>query len=42
VHGTPWKESIGRAATHGCIRVGDDEVARLYALVAVGTPVFIY
>jgi L,D-transpeptidase ErfK/SrfK len=39
VHGTnnPW--SIGRMATHGCIRLYNDEMARLYEHVKVGTPI---
>jgi hypothetical protein len=42
LHGTPHKESIGKAATHGCIRLLDDDIAWLYEHVAVGTQVFIY
>jgi lipoprotein-anchoring transpeptidase ErfK/SrfK len=42
LHGTPHKSSIGRAATHGCIRLGDADIAYLYRTVAVGTPVYIY
>src|SRR6185503_5823972 len=26
LHGTPDKQSIGTAATHGCIRLGDDDI----------------
>jgi L,D-transpeptidase ErfK/SrfK len=38
IHGTnnPW--SIGREATHGCIRLYEDEVARLFARTREGTP----
>jgi hypothetical protein len=42
LHGTPHKDSIGQAATHGCIRLGDDAIAWLYRNVAVGTPVYIF
>ncbi|AHG92593.1 ErfK/YbiS/YcfS/YnhG family protein (plasmid) [Gemmatirosa kalamazoonensis] len=42
IHGTPWKESIGQAVTHGCIRVGDVDMAWLYEFIPVGTRVFIY
>jgi L,D-transpeptidase catalytic domain len=42
LHGTPHKESIGQAATHGCIRLDDDAIAYLYRNVPVGTPVYIY
>ena len=36
----PW--SIGRAASHGCLRMMNKDIEELYALVDVGTPVFIY
>ncbi|HEX8905341.1 MAG TPA: L,D-transpeptidase, partial [Longimicrobiaceae bacterium] len=42
LHGTPHKESIGQAATHGCIRLGDEAIDYLYRNVAVGTPVWIF
>jgi lipoprotein-anchoring transpeptidase ErfK/SrfK len=40
VHGTNDPGSIGRAVSHGCVRVPDD-VARLLARVPLGTPVTI-
>ena len=42
IHGTPDQASIGRAVTHGCIRLGDADIAWLDWNVPVGTPVFIY
>jgi hypothetical protein len=42
IHGTPDKDSIGEAVTHGCIRVGDEELALLYRSAYVGLPVYIY
>ncbi len=42
LHGTPHEESIGRAATHGCIRLREADVAWLYEVVPVGTPVYVY
>jgi hypothetical protein len=42
LHGTEDQGSIGTAATHGCIRLGDDDIEYLYRTVAVGTPVFLY
>jgi lipoprotein-anchoring transpeptidase ErfK/SrfK len=41
IHGTnePW--SIGRAASHGCIRLPNRVVRRLFAQTPVGTPVVI-
>jgi hypothetical protein len=42
LHGTPREESIGRAATHGCIRLREDDIAWLYEFVRIGTRVYIY
>jgi hypothetical protein len=42
LHGTPYVESIGRAATHGCIRLRDEDIEWLYDNVPIGTPVYIY
>ena len=41
-HGTPYKESIGLAATHGCVRMRDEDIEWLYDHVPVGTKVYIY
>jgi hypothetical protein len=42
LHGTPDKASIGTAATHGCIRLRDADIAWLYDMIPVGTRVYIY
>jgi len=42
LHGTPDKETIGAAATHGCVRLHDEDIEWLYTFVPVGTPVYIY
>jgi hypothetical protein len=42
LHGTNQPASIGRAVSHGCVRLRNEDIARLYGMVAVGTPVFIY
>jgi L,D-transpeptidase-like protein len=42
IHGTPNPSSIGRAITHGCIRLADSDIAWLYEIVPEGTPVYIY
>jgi hypothetical protein len=42
LHGTPDKQSIGKAVTHGCIRLHDEDVAWLYENVPVGTRITIY
>ena len=42
IHGTTRPDSIGRAASHGCIRMRNKDVAELYKLVKHGTIVEIY
>jgi lipoprotein-anchoring transpeptidase ErfK/SrfK len=41
IHGTSSDSSIGRYASHGCIRMHNWEVEQLYELVPVGTKVII-
>ena len=41
IHGTSDESSIGRYASHGCIRMHNDEVVQLYPQVAVGDHVVI-
>jgi hypothetical protein len=41
IHGTSYEESIGSAASHGCIRMLNEDVKKLYAIVPVGTEVVI-
>jgi L,D-transpeptidase ErfK/SrfK len=38
IHGTNNRWSIGREATHGCLRLYNDDIARLYARTPQGTP----
>ncbi|MDX2216393.1 MAG: L,D-transpeptidase [Oculatellaceae cyanobacterium bins.114] len=40
-HGTPNRESVGRAASHGCIRMLNEHVRELYEMVAPGTQVIV-
>jgi hypothetical protein len=42
LHGTPYTDSIGDAATHGCVRLADEDIAWLFMNVPEGTPVYIY
>lgn len=42
IHGTPDEDSIGEWASHGCIRMLNRDVQRLFDLVPKGTPVYIY
>ncbi len=42
IHGTDVPSSIGRDVSHGCVRLRNEDITRLYETVAVGTPVYIY
>jgi len=42
LHGTNQPETIGRAVSHGCVRLRNEDIEKLYEMVPVGTPVFIY
>jgi hypothetical protein len=42
LHGTPHQSSIGKAATHGCMRLRDEDIEWLYQFVPVGTKLYIY
>jgi L,D-transpeptidase ErfK/SrfK len=39
IHGTNNPIAVGLAVTHGCIRMYPDDVAALFPLIPVGTPV---
>ena len=41
IHGTNNPNSIGKAVSHGCIRLYNEDVTQLYDLVPIGTPVSI-
>ncbi len=41
IHGTNMPESIGKAASNGCIRLNNRDVEELFSLVSVYTPVII-
>ena len=40
-HGTPDEASVGEATSHGCIRMYNQDILVLYALVDLGTPVIV-
>jgi hypothetical protein len=42
LHGTNRPETVGQAVSHGCVRLRNEDIARLYEMVPVGTPVYIY
>lgn len=42
LHGTDQPQSIGRSASHGCVRLRNEDIETLFQIVPLGTPVFIY
>jgi len=42
IHGTDEPDKLGQSVSHGCVRLGDDDIARLYAIANVGDEVIIY
>jgi len=42
IHGTNVPSSIGQSVSHGCVRLLNEDIAHLYDIVPVGTPVYIY
>ena len=42
IHGTDEPEKLGHSVSHGCVRLGDDDIAKLYQIAKVGDEVIIY
>jgi lipoprotein-anchoring transpeptidase ErfK/SrfK len=42
IHGTPFQKSIGTSATHGCVRMTDEDIEWMYHNVPVGAKVYLY
>jgi L,D-transpeptidase YbiS len=42
LHGTIFQSLLGRRVTHGCIRLGDDDLEWVYKQVPVGARVYLY
>jgi L,D-transpeptidase catalytic domain len=42
IHGTLYQRLLGRSVTHGCIRLGDDDLAALFKAAPIGTPIYIF
>ena len=38
-HGTPYRWTVGRAVSHGCVRLYNEDVSALYRQVSLGTQV---
>lgn len=42
IHGTLYTRLLGKNITHGCIRVGDEDLKAVYLSSSIGTKVFIF
>lgn len=42
IHGTLYKRFLGLPVTHGCIRMGDDDLEDVYKNMQIGSRVYIY
>lgn len=42
IHGTDQPEKLGSRVSHGCVRLGDNDIATLYAMANIGDTVIIY
>ncbi len=42
IHGTNEPEKLGSRVSHGCVRLGDQDIATLYAMANIGDTVIIY
>ncbi|PSN10853.1 L,D-transpeptidase [filamentous cyanobacterium CCP5] len=41
LHGTNQEDSIGRAVSHGCVRMREEDIQALFEQVSIGTPVVV-
>ena len=42
IHGTLYTRLLGRSVTHGCIRLGPDDLQAVWDAAPLGTPVYIF
>ncbi len=42
IHGTLYKRLLGRNVSHGCVRLGDEDLEFLFKTATLGTKVIIY
>ncbi|WP_375479878.1 L,D-transpeptidase [uncultured Nostoc sp.] len=40
-HGTYKRDSVGKAISHGCVRMYNEDVRKLFEMVTIGTPVIV-
>jgi len=42
IHGTLYERLLGRSVSHGCVRLGRDDLRALYAATRIGTSIYIF
>ena len=42
IHGTLYERLLGRSVSHGRVRLGRDDLRKLYAATRPGTPIYIF
>jgi len=42
IHGTLYKRFLGMPVTHGCVRMGDDDLEEVFNTMQIGSKVYIY
>lgn len=42
IHGTIYERLLGISVTHGCVRLGADDLKKLYDNTRIGTPIYVY
>lgn len=42
IHGTLFQTLLGQSLTHGCIRLGDEDLKHVYRELPIGAPVYLY
>ncbi len=42
IHGTLYTRLLGRNVTHGCVRVGDEDLKFVFKAVSIGSKIYIY
>jgi hypothetical protein len=42
VHGTLYQRFLGMPVTHGCVRLGDEDLKKVYFALDIGSKIFIY
>jgi len=42
IHGTLYSRLLGRNVTHGCVRVGDEDLKAVFRAVPIGAKIYIY